>query len=474
VEALIGLGVILVFILFVLGRSVRIIPQATASVVERLGRYNRTLEPGLALLVPFVDRVRARIDLREQVVSFPPQPVITADNLNVGMDTVVYFQVTDPRDATYGIANYIQAMEQLTVTTLRNVVGGLNLEQTLTSRDAINSQLRSVLDGTTGSWGIRVARVEIKAIDPPGTILESMEKQMKADRDKRAMILNAEGMRESTIKTAEGQKQSQILQAQGNKQATILNAEAGRQSAILRAEGERAARFLEAQGQAKAIETVFAAIHSGDPDPQLLAYQYLQTLPQIAKGDANKMWIVPSEFSRALEGLGQAVGGGSASGGGDNAPSWLRPEPGTPREKTDPIDTDGWFDSNLPPAAAQPEAETPMSDTTPSSVSVPSLAAAREDVEPTPQALRPPDSPPAPAAPGGSGSGGSGQYGEQPRDDGRQEQPPSPLPYQYPPQQPGPPPYQYPPDQQQPTQAPYRYPSDDQYPPPNQEYRPGQ
>jgi len=394
-EALIALGVLVVFILIVLARSVRIVPQATASVVERLGRYSRTLNPGLALLVPFVDRVRSRIDLREQVVSFPPQPVITADNLNVGVDTVLYYQVTDPRTATYGIANYIQAMEQLTITTLRNVVGGLNLEETLTSRDMINSQLRAVLDGTTGSWGIRVARVEIKAIDPPGTILESMEKQMKADRDKRAMILNAEGMRESTIKTAEGQKQSQILQAQGNKQATILNAEAERQGQILRAEGERAAKFLQAQGQAKAIETVFAAIHNGDPDPQLLAYQYLQTLPQIAQGDSNKMWIVPSEFSRALEGLGHAVGGGGGSDAADGGPAWLRAERSSPREPTAAIDTSDWFDSNLPPAAEQPEAETDMTDTTPGTVTVPSLSEAKQDVGPTPNALRPPDSPPA-------------------------------------------------------------------------------
>ncbi|CAN5356735.1 SPFH domain-containing protein [soil metagenome] len=394
-EALIAVAVIVIFVLVVLARSVRIIPQATASVVERLGRFNRTLPPGLALLIPFVDRVRSRIDLREQVVSFPPQPVITADNLNVNMDTVVYFQVTDARSATYGIANYIQAMEQLTVTTLRNVVGGLNLEETLTSRDMINSQLRAVLDGTTGSWGIRVARVEIKAIDPPGTILESMEKQMKADRDKRAMILNAEGMRESTIKTAEGQKQSQILQAQGAKQATILNAEAERQGQILRAEGERAAKFLQAQGQAKAIETVFEAIHNGDPDPQLLAYQYLQTLPQIAQGDANKMWIVPSEFSKALEGLGRAAGGGDS---GEESPSWLRAERTTPRDaKAAAIDTSDWFDSNLPPAAAQPEAETDMTDTTPGTLSVPSLSAAKGDVAPTPQALRPPTQPGRPA-----------------------------------------------------------------------------
>ena len=208
------------------------------------------------------------IDMREQVVSFPPQPVITADNLTVNIDTVIYFQVTDPRAATYEIANYIQAVEQLTVTTLRNVVGSLNLEQTLTSRDEINTKLRGELDDATGKWGIRVARVELKAIDPPVSIQDAMEKQMRADRDKRAIILQAEGARESAIKTAEGQKAAQILAAEGAKQSAILAAEAERQSRILRAEGERAARYLAAQGQAKAIETVFASIHASDPDPE--------------------------------------------------------------------------------------------------------------------------------------------------------------------------------------------------------------
>ena len=258
--------------------------------------------------MPFVDRVRATIDLREQVISFPPQPVITSDNLQVGIDTVLYFQVTDPRLAVYGIANYITGMEQLTTTTLRNVVGGLNLEGALTGRDGINSQLREVLDGTTGPWGLRVARVEIKAIDPPASIRDSMEKQMRADRDKRAIILTAEGARQSAITTAEGQKAAAILSAEGKKQSAILEAEAERQSRILRAEGERAALFLQAQGQAKSIETVFQAIHDGKPDQGLLAYQYLQTLPKIAQGDANKMWIVPSEFSKALEGLASLGG----------------------------------------------------------------------------------------------------------------------------------------------------------------------
>ncbi|HEY6053507.1 MAG TPA: SPFH domain-containing protein [Gaiellaceae bacterium] len=277
--ALIALAVVAVFVLVVLIRTVRIVPQARAGVIERLGRYNRTLDPGLALVIPFVDRLRPLIDLREQVVSFQPQPVITEDNLVVNIDTVLYFQITDPKAATYEIANYVQAIEQLTVTTLRNVIGGMALEETLTSRDKINAQLRGVLDEATGKWGIRVNRVELKAVDPPGTIKDAMEKQMRADRDKRAAILTAEGVKQSQILTAEGEKQAAILTAQGKREAQIL----------------------EAEGQAKAIETVFAAIHAGDADPKLLAYQYLQMLPQIAQGESNKLWIIPSEFAQAAQ-----------------------------------------------------------------------------------------------------------------------------------------------------------------------------
>jgi regulator of protease activity HflC (stomatin/prohibitin superfamily) len=279
------LAVVGVVVLIVLSRAIRIIPQARAGIVERLGRYQRTLEPGLALVVPFVDRVRPLLDLRETVVSFPPQPVITEDNLVVNIDTVLYFQITDPKAASYEIANYIAAIEQLTVTTLRNVIGGMTLEDTLTSRDQINTQLRVVLDEATGKWGIRVNRVELKAVDPPGTIQEAMEKQMRAERDRRAAILTAEGVKQSQILTAEGEKQS----------------------AILRAEGRREAQVLEAEGQSKAIETVFDAIHRGDADPKLLAYQYLQVLPQIAQGDSNKIWIIPSEFAQALGQLGSAL-----------------------------------------------------------------------------------------------------------------------------------------------------------------------
>jgi regulator of protease activity HflC (stomatin/prohibitin superfamily) len=286
---MVGLIVLLVvaaLVLVVLARTIRIVPQARAGVVERLGRYSRTLNAGLAIVVPFVDRIRDMIDLREQVVSFDPQPVITEDNLVVSIDTVIYFQVTDPKAATYEIANYIAGIEQLTVTTLRNVIGGMSLEDTLTSRDEINGQLRGVLDEATGKWGIRVNRVELKAVDPPASIKDTMEKQMRADREKRAAILTAEGVKQSQILTAEGAKQSAILKAEGLRQATVL----------------------EAEGQAKAIGTVFEAIHAGNPDSKLLAYQYLQMLPQIAQGDANKVWIIPSEFAQALGQVGAALG----------------------------------------------------------------------------------------------------------------------------------------------------------------------
>ncbi len=282
---LIVLIVVALVVLLTLSRAIRIIPQARAGVVERLGRYQRTLDPGLALVIPYVDRVKPLIDLREQVVSFPPQPVITEDNLVINIDTVIYFQVTDPKAASYEIADYIAAIEQLTVTTLRNVIGGMTLEDTLTSRDQISGALRTVLDEATGKWGIRVNRVELKAVDPPASIQEAMEKQMRAERDRRAAILTAEGVKQSQILTAEGEKQS----------------------AILRAEGQREAQILEAEGEARAIETVFDAIHRGDADPKLLAYQYLQTLPRIADGEASKIWIIPSEITQALSNLGSVI-----------------------------------------------------------------------------------------------------------------------------------------------------------------------
>ncbi|MER6579003.1 SPFH domain-containing protein [Nonomuraea sp. NPDC001023] len=275
---------IILFAAFTVLKAVRIVPQARARNVERLGRYHRTLKPGLNFVIPYVDRVYPMIDLREQVVTFRPQPVITEDNLVVEIDNVLYFQVTDPRAAAYEIANYITAIEQLTVTTMRNVIGSMDLEKTLTSRDTINSQLRGVLDEATGKWGIRVNRVEVKAIDPPKTIKDAMEKQMRAERDKRAAILNAEGQRQSQILTAEGDKQSRIL----------------------RAEGQRSAAILEAEGQSRAIDQVFQAVHRNDPDPKLLAYQYLQVLPQLAQGSGNTFWVIPSEVTSALQGVSKA------------------------------------------------------------------------------------------------------------------------------------------------------------------------
>ena len=281
---LIGLLVLAIFAIVVIIRAVKIVPQARAGIVERLGRYSRTLLPGLAVIIPFVDRVRPLIDMREQVVSFPPQPVITSDNLVVNIDTVIYFQPTDPKAAVYEIFNYIQGIEQLTVTTLRNVIGSLDLEETLTSRDNINAQLRGVLDEATGRWGIRVNRVELKAIDPPHSVQDSMEKQMRAERDRRAAILTAEGVKQSQILTAEGEKQSAILRAEGDAQACILRA----------------------QGEAQAIQKVFDAIHAGDADAQVLAYQYIQALPSIANGSANKVWVIPAELTQAMTNLGTA------------------------------------------------------------------------------------------------------------------------------------------------------------------------
>ena len=306
--------VLVLFVLITLSRTVRIVPQARAGIVERLGRYHRTLNAGLSILVPFIDKLKPLIDLREQVVSFPPQPVITEDNLVVNIDSVIYFQVTDPKAVTYEIANYIQGIEQLTVTTLRNVVGGMDLEQALTSRDAINGALRGVLDEATGKWGVRVNRVEIKAIDPPASVQEAMEKQMRAEREKRATILTAEGFRQSQVLTADGEKQANIL----------------------RAEGERQAAILRAEGEAKAIATVFDAIHVGDADPKLLAYTYLQALPQIANGTANKVWIIPAEVS-------SAVGALSTAFSEQLAPYVASMRPGAP-------------ETPAPVAAAEPEA----------------------------------------------------------------------------------------------------------------------
>lgn len=272
-------AVLVIAAIILLVRGVRIVSQASSQVIERLGKYHRTLEPGLNFILPIVDRALVSVDMRERVVSFPPQPVITQDNLVVSIDTVVFFQVTDAKSATYEIQDFVRAIEQLTVTTLRNLVGGLDLEQALTSRDSINAALRGVLDEATGKWGVRVNRVELKAIDPPPSVQESMEKQMRAEREKRAVIL-----------TAEGEKQSQILTAEGARQADIL-----------RAEGEAKAAVLRAEGEAEAVAKIFKAVHAGKVDSDILAYLYMQQLPQIANGTANKVWMLPAELSGAIE-----------------------------------------------------------------------------------------------------------------------------------------------------------------------------
>jgi regulator of protease activity HflC (stomatin/prohibitin superfamily) len=325
-ESIIAAVVALLVILAVV-RSVRIVPQARARNVERFGRYRKTLEPGMNFIIPGIDRIKKEIDLREQVVSFKGSPVITEDNLVVLIDTVLFFQVTDPRAADYEIVDYIGAIEQITATMLRSVIGSMDLEKTLTSRDHINNMLRGVLDDASGKWGIRVTRVEIKAIDPPKSVKDAMEKQMRAEREKRAAILTAEGLRQSKILTAEGEKQSAILTAEGAKQSAILRAE----------------------GQAQAIAAVFQAVHDNDPDPKLLAYQYLQTLPQLAQGAGNTFWVIPSEVTTALRSVASAFGGGDTAPAAAPAQARPRPAPDSTR-----------LDQDRPAASVAPASHTPV------------------------------------------------------------------------------------------------------------------
>jgi regulator of protease activity HflC (stomatin/prohibitin superfamily) len=339
-------AVVVIIVIITVMRSVRIIPQARARNVERFGRYRKTLEPGMNFIIPGIDRVKKEIDLREQVVSFTGAPVITEDNLSVLIDTVLFFQVTDPRAADYEIVNYIQAIEQITATMLRSVIGSMDLEKTLTSRDHINNMLRGVLDDASGKWGIRVTRVEIKAIDPPKSVKDAMEKQMRAEREKRAAILTAEGVKQANILTAEGAKQSAILTAEGGKQAAILRAE----------------------GQAQAIAAVFQAVHDNDPDPKLLAYQYLQTLPQLAQGPGNTFWVIPSEVTTALRSVASAFGGGDAPAGTEASPAGRhqarREPPAMPAADATPA------------ISAAPTVATPEPPTQPLAASAPSAEAA--------------------------------------------------------------------------------------------------
>lgn len=382
----IGGIVLLLFVIFILVaifRAIRIVKQGYTGIVERFGKFHKVLEPGLNFLVPFIDREAYSIDMREQVRSFPPQPVITEDNLVVSIDTVVYFQVTEPRSATYEIANYLAAVEQLTTTTLRNVVGGMNLEEALTSRDTINSRLRGELDQATGKWGLRVSRVELKAIDPPVSIQDSMEKQMRAERDRRAAIL-----------TAEGSKQSQILEAEGLRQSEILRAEGEAKAQVLRAKGDAEAQILLAKGESQAIERVFEAIHAGDADNKLLAYQYLQTLPKLAEGDANKLWIIPSELTDALQQIGTGFFEGKAEvpfkktrvDRNDDEKSILDEnfEPDTVKDVEVPSIADTLRSSGIDPKGAGQEqtisSDTSLADETPSAGYEDAVQTAREEI----------------------------------------------------------------------------------------------
>ncbi|HEY0387126.1 MAG TPA: SPFH domain-containing protein [Gaiellales bacterium] len=329
--ALIVAIVLALFAVLVVASSVRIVRQARVGIVERWGKYRATLAPGLHLIVPMLDRISSIVDMRETVQAFAPQPVITQDNVTIGIDTVVYYQVTDPFRATYEVANVLVAMEQLAITTLRNVVGAMTLEETLTSRDQINSQLRFVLDEATEKWGVRVTRVELKSIDPPRTIQEAMEQQMRADRAKRAAIL-----------MAEGEKQSAILRAEGLRQAQILNAEAEQQANVLRAEGEKKARALRAEGEAEALSKVFTMVReSGTSPSDMLGYKYLDALPAVAAGDANKLLLLPSGASNAMSAIA-GLGAAFTEGAAEPTP---RPKP-KPRREGDgnpppPPQTDG-------------------------------------------------------------------------------------------------------------------------------------
>jgi len=310
--------VVAIFAIFLVASSIRMVRQSYIGVVERMGRFQRTLAPGVHLMIPLgVDRVRAMVDMKETVQPFAPQPVITEDNVTIGVDTVVYFQVTDAVKATYEVAQMLIAMEQLTITTLRNVVGSMTLEETLTSRDQINSQLRSVLDEATEKWGVRVTRVELKSVDPPRQVQEAMEQQMRADRAKRATVLQAEG-----------EKQAAILRAEGLRQSAILSAEADQKANVLRAQGDREARALRAQGEAEALQKVFDTMHSAGIDPaDMLGYKYLEALPAVAAGDANKLLLLPAGASQAM---GAVAGMGAAFAEGQAATP-TKPAPRTPR-----------------------------------------------------------------------------------------------------------------------------------------------
>lgn len=295
------LYIFLAIILIILVSNIKIVPQAQAYVLERLGGYQATWSVGLHVKIPFIDRIAKKVPLKEQVVDFPPQPVITKDNATIQIDTVVFFQITDPKLFTYGVENPIMAIENLTATTLRNIIGDLELDETLTSRETINTKMRASLDVATDPWGIKVNRVELKNIIPPATIKEAMEKQMKADRERREAILRAEGEKKSSILVAEGQKQSAILEAEAEKQAEILRAEAKKEAMIREAEGQAEAILKVQQANADGIRFIREAA----PDEAVLKLKSLEAFAKAADGQATKI-IIPSEI-QGLAGLAKSV-----------------------------------------------------------------------------------------------------------------------------------------------------------------------
>src|SRR5579864_7855913 len=282
---LIAVGVVVLLVLLIGFKSIRLVPQARVVIVQRLGRYLKTAGSGPVFVIPFFDKILPTIDLREQVVPFDPQAVITSDNVGIQVATVVYYQIIDAKNASYAVVNLLAAMEQLTITTLRNVIGGLTLDRTLTSREEINAKMRVALDEVTKGWGVRVTRVELKDIIPPRDVQQAMEKQMQAEREKRAAVLRAEGL-----------KQAAVLQAEGEKQSAILTAEGKRQSLILQAQGDAQALVTVQQAQAQAVQLVFDAVNNSHATPEILKYLYIQALPKMAQGTANKLFVVPSEL----------------------------------------------------------------------------------------------------------------------------------------------------------------------------------
>lgn len=303
--------VVILFILLAISCA-NIVPQENAFVLERFGRYRTTWDAGIHFKVPFVDHVRRRVLLKEQVADFAPQPVITKDNVTMQIDSVVYFKVMNPHDYAYGVENPIMAMENLTATTLRNIIGDMELDQTLTSREAINSQMLQTIDLATDPWGIKVTRVELKNIQPPTAIRESMEKQMKAEREKRAAILTAEGQKQAMILEAEGKKESAVLNAEAEKQATILAAEAEKQATILAAEAEREKEIKEAEGRAEAIRSIqnatadgIRAVKDAGADDAVIRLKSLEAFTAAADGKSTKI-IIPSEI-QGLAGLAKGI-----------------------------------------------------------------------------------------------------------------------------------------------------------------------